>query len=91
MYEKNDEIKTILMLGEVGNESENQIADMIRDGHITKPIIARCCGTSASELHTDIQFGHAGAKANTERETAEFKNNNLRDAGALVPSTFDDI
>lgn len=89
IYQTNDAIKTIVMLGEVGNENENDIADMIRDGRITKPVVARCCGTSADQISSEIQFGHAGAKANAERETAKFKNNNLRDAGALVPESFD--
>ena len=89
IYQANDAIKTIVMLGEVGNENENDIADMIRDGRITKPIVARCCGTSADQLSSEIQFGHAGAKANADREKADFKNTNLRDAGALVPESFD--
>lgn len=89
MYQTNDGIKTIVMLGEVGNENENDIADMIRDGRITKPVVARCCGTSADQLSSEIQFGHAGAKANADREKADFKNTNLRDAGALVPESFD--
>lgn len=89
MYQANDQIKTIVMLGEVGNENENEIADMIRDRRITKPVVARCCGTSAEQMSSEIQFGHAGAKANAERETASFKNKNLRDAGALVPESFE--
>lgn len=91
MYQANDQIKTIVMLGEVWNENENDIADMIRDGRITKPVVARCCGTSADQLSSEIQFGHAGAKANAERETAKFKNDNLRNAGAHVPESFEDF
>lgn len=91
MYQANDQIKTIVMLGEVWNENENDIADMIRDGRIIKPVVARCCGTSADQLSSEIQFGHAGAKANAERETAKFKNDNLRNAGAHVPESFDDF
>jgi len=40
---------------------------------------------------TEVQFGHAGARAATERETAEAKNSLLRDAGAIVPRSFDDF
>ena len=40
---------------------------------------------------SEVQFGHAGACANAERETAVFKNNALRDAGAHVPPSFDEL
>lgn len=38
-----------------------------------------------------IQFGHAGASANAKSETAVAKNSALRDAGAIVPNSFDDL
>lgn len=40
---------------------------------------------------TDVQFGHAGASANAERETAVAKNKALQEAGAIVPSSFDEL
>ena len=39
----------------------------------------------------EVQFGHAGSCANSERETAVAKNAALRAAGAYVPQTFDDL
>lgn len=38
-----------------------------------------------------VQFGHAGACANAERETAAAKNNALRSCGAHVPKSFDEL
>ena len=38
-----------------------------------------------------VQFGHAGALAQGEIETADYKNNALRAAGALVPNTFEEL
>lgn len=38
-----------------------------------------------------MQFGHAGACANADAETAEAKNKALRDAGAHVPKSFDEL
>ncbi len=58
-YQANPEIKLIVLLGEVGNEDENQVADMIKSGTITKPVVARVAGTSAEQLQSDVQFGHA--------------------------------
>jgi len=38
-----------------------------------------------------VQFGHAGSCANADAETAVTKNAKLREAGAHVPSSFDDL
>ena len=38
-----------------------------------------------------IQFGHAGALANSQLETADAKNTALRAAGAVVPHSFQDF
>jgi succinyl-CoA synthetase alpha subunit len=79
-YQDNPEIKMIVILGEVGNEDENKVADLITSGRITKPVIAWVVGTAAESFKTEVQFGHAGAKANAHRETASFKNAYLRQA-----------
>lgn len=44
----------------------------------------QCC-------HLQVQFGHAGACANQASETAVAKNQALRDAGAYVPKSFDEL
>lgn len=90
-YQSNPEIKIIVLLGEVGNEDENHIADMIKDGTITKPVVARVAGTSAEQLQSEVQFGHAGAKANTDHEKATYKNKYLKDSGAHVPESYDNF
>ena len=38
-----------------------------------------------------VQFGHAGSCANAEAETATAKNKKLREVGAHVPSSFDEL
>ena len=38
-----------------------------------------------------MQFGHAGALANSDLETAAAKNAALRKAGVLVPATFEEL
>jgi succinyl-CoA synthetase alpha subunit len=40
-------------------------------------------------MTTEVQFGHAGAKANTDEEKAGYKNKYLREAGVWVPENFD--
>ena len=38
-----------------------------------------------------VQFGHAGSCANADAETAEAKNKALKEAGAHVPRSFDEL
>ncbi len=89
--ENHPEIKMIIMLWEVWNRIEIEIAEMIRQGKIKKPVVARCIWESAEHLKTEVQFGHAWAKANSDEEKASYKNNLLREVWAHVPSTFDDF
>ena len=62
-----------------------------RDGRLTKPIVAWCIGTCAMLFGSDVQFGHAGASANADAETAIAKNKALREAGFIVPDSFDGL
>jgi len=40
---------------------------------------------------SEVQFGHAGSCANSDRETAVAKNKALNEAGAHVPQSFDSL
>jgi len=88
-YEVNPAIKMIACLGELGGEDEYRIIRALQQGKITKPLVAWVTGTCSPFLPASVQFGHAGAKADTEKETAQAKNQAFRDAGAYVPSSFD--
>jgi ATP-citrate lyase alpha-subunit len=87
----NPEVKYMLLLGEVGGTEEYKVIDAVKSGKITKPIIAWCIGTIAKHYSSGVQFGHAGASANAERETAEAKNKAMSEAGIYVPSSFNDL
>jgi len=89
--EANPEVKYMLLLGEVGGVEEYKVIEAIKAGKITKPIIAWCIGTIAKHYDSGVQFGHAGASANDDRETAEAKNTAMREAGIHVPNSFNDI
>jgi len=89
-YETNPDIKMLVCLGELGGTAEYEIADAVKDGRITKPLVMWVTGTCAKVLPGQVQFGHAGAKANAANETADAKNKALREAGVIVPDSFDD-
>lgn len=90
-YEKDPEIKMMVLLGEVGGVEEYEVCKAIEEKRITKPIVAWCIGTCSSMFSSEVQFGHAGACANSDRELSSTKNAALRAAGAHVPKTFDDF
>jgi len=90
-YEANPEIKMMVVLGEVGGLDEYDVVAALKDGRIRKPLVAWCIGTCAKIFPTEVQFGHAGARAGADRETADAKNTALREAGAVVPNSFDDF
>jgi len=91
LMEKDPKIKYMLMLGEVGGVDEYQVINAVKEGKITKPIIAWCIGTIAEHFSSGVQFGHAGASANSDTETAKAKNKALKEAGFWVPDTFNGI
>lgn len=89
-YEKNPAIKLLVCLGELGGTAEYEIAEAVKDKRITKPLVMWVTGTCAKVLPGQVQFGHAGAKADTTAETADAKNEVLREASVIVPDSFDD-
>lgn len=89
--EKNPDVKYMVLLGEVGGTEEYKIIEAIKNGQIKKPVIAWCIGTIAKHFSTGVQFGHAGASANADAETAAAKNKAMNDAGIYVPESFNDL
>ncbi|CAB4435910.1 unnamed protein product [Rhizophagus irregularis] len=90
-FENDSKCKILVLLGEVGGVEEYKVCEAIKDGRIKKPLIAWCIGTCAKMFTTEVQFGHAGALAQSDLETADAKNKALREAGAIVSETFEKL
>jgi ATP citrate (pro-S)-lyase len=90
-YQADPAVKMMVLLGEVGGTEEHSVVEAIREGKLTKPLVAWCIGTCSSMFTSEVQFGHAGSCANSDAETAVAKNKALREAGAFVPNTFDSL
>ncbi|HDZ17666.1 MAG TPA: ATP citrate synthase [archaeon] len=90
-YEANPKIKMLVVLGEIGGVDEYDIVDALKSGKLTKPIVIWVTGTAAKILPKGLQFGHAGAMADSAKETADAKNRALREAGAIVPDSYEDL
>ena len=89
--ESNPDVKYMILLGEVGGTEEYKIIEAVKSGRITKPVIAWCIGIIAKHFSSGVQFGHAGASANADAETAEAKNKAMAEAGIHVPESFNDL
>ncbi len=89
--ESNPEVKYMVLLGEVGGTEEYKVIEAVKSGKIKKPIIAWCIGTIAKHFSSGVQFGHAGASANADAETAAAKNEAMAAVGIYVPASFNDL
>lgn len=89
--EGNPQVKYMVLLGEVGGTEEYKVIEAVKSGKIKKPIIAWCIGTIAKYFSSGVQFGHAGASANADAETAAAKNKAMAEAGIYVPESFNDL
>jgi ATP citrate (pro-S)-lyase len=90
-YQDDAGAKMMVLLGEVGGEDEYDLINAVKSGRITKPVVAWCVGTCASCFTTEVQFGHAGAQARGDLETAAAKNKAMKEAGFYVPESFDKL
>ncbi len=89
--EDNPHVKYLVLLGEVGGLEEYKVIEAVKSGRIKKPVIAWCIGTIAKYFSSGVQFGHAGASANADAETAGAKNKAMAEAGLHVPASFNDL
>ena len=77
-FENIPDVKMLVCLGEVGGSGEYDIAEALKNKKITKPLVIWVTGTCSKAFKTEVQFGHAGAKAGCEAETADAKNAALK-------------
>ena len=88
MFENDDETDLIVLLGEIGGSQEEQVADLIESGQITKKIVAYIGGKAAQ---SGTRYSHAGAIVEGGRGTWQGKVDRLREVGATVVEQFSEI
>nr|CAD1833156.1 unnamed protein product [Ananas comosus var. bracteatus] len=85
------QVKMMVVLGELGGRDEYSLVEALKEGKVHKPVVAWVSGTCARLFKSEVQFGHAGAKSGGELESAQAKNKALREAGAVVPTSYEDL
>jgi succinyl-CoA synthetase alpha subunit len=88
MFENDDETELIVMLGEIGGSQEEQVADLVASGKITKPIVAYIGGKAAQ---SGTRYSHAGAIIEGGKGTWQGKIDRLNEVGVTIVEQFSDI
>lgn len=83
--------KHVLYYGELGGEDEYELVRLKEEKKFSKPVIAHIAGTVSSLFKESPQFGHAKAKADSDRVTALAKRAALKEAGFLVSNSFSEF
>jgi len=82
MFENDPETDSIVLIGEIGGDAEEQAAQYIKD-HVTKPVAAFIAGVTAP---AGKRMGHAGAIISSGTGTAKEKTDAFAKAGVPVAS-----
>ena len=88
LFQSDPETKAIVMFGEIGGSQEEQVADLVNTGEVTKPIVAFIGGKAAK---SGTRFSHAGAIIEGNRGTYQGKVERLREVGVTVVETFGEL
>lgn len=87
-FQDDPDTTCIAMFGEIGGSQEERVAELMRSGEVTKPVVAYIGGRAAT---SGVRFSHAGAIVEGSRGTHEGKVAALREAGAVVVERFDEL
>ncbi len=88
MFQDDPETDVIVVFGEIGGSQEERLAAMMRQGRVTKPVVAYIGGAAATE---GTRFSHAGAIIEGGRGTHAGKVAALTEAGATVVDSFGEL
>jgi succinyl-CoA synthetase alpha subunit len=91
LFEADPETKAVVMFGEVGGTYEEDVADFMKAGKFTKPVIAIVGGRFTEKLAQGVVLGHAGAIVSKGKGGYDSKIMALKDAGILVAETIEQI
>ena len=81
LFLKDEETKSILMIGEIGGSSEEEAAEFIKHSKIKKPIVGFVAGKTAPPGR---RLGHAGAIISGGKGSAEDKIEKMKSCGIIV-------
>ena len=81
LFLKDEQTKSILMIGEIGGSSEEEAAEFIKSSKVKKPIVGFIAGKTAPPGR---RMGHAGANISGGKGKAENKIEKMKSCGILI-------
>ena len=88
LFLKDDETKSILMIGEIGGTSEEEASEFLKNHKVKKPIVGFIAGITAPPGR---RMGHAGAIISGGKGTAQDKINKMKECGITIAKSPADI
>jgi succinyl-CoA synthetase alpha subunit len=88
LFEDDPNTRVILLIGEVGGSMEEEVAEQVRSGEITKPVVSYIAGRTAPE---GKRMGHAGAIVAAGRGSIKSKLEAFENASIPVASVPDEV
>lgn len=88
LFLKDEKTESIVMIGEIGGDDEEQAAQFINDSKIKKPIIGFVAGLTAPQGRT---MGHAGAIIAGGKGGAQAKIDKMKSCGITIADSPADI
>ncbi len=86
-FEKDDETKSIIMIGEIGGTAEEMASEYVKE-HVSKPVVGFIAGRTAPP---GKRMGHAGAINSGGKGTASEKMKTMKRAGIHVTENPADL
>ena len=91
LFEADPDTDAMLFYGEPGSENEQGLARALRDGEITKPVVAMVAGVFQESHPAGLSFGHVAAMIRSADDSASAKQKLLTDSGAHIAHRLGEI
>jgi succinyl-CoA synthetase alpha subunit len=91
LFEADPATDAMLVFGEPGTSHEQEVAAALAAGEIRKPVVALLTGFFQETYPKGVSFGHIAAMISAHGDSASEKAAILRNAGAHVAASLEDI